>query len=102
MAQTFPAPLPSGIYSLRFYQTGTGTAAFSGNQFAFEHPDGSGNRAWSNNIRIKATGVDVEFSFDGTNVHGKVTAGTEVIYNERHEGGIAVRGNGATFLIEAW
>lgn len=57
---------------------------------------------WSGNIRITVTGVNLEISFDGTNIHGLVKAGDSVIYRQRHESGIAVRGNGAVYTIEAW
>jgi hypothetical protein len=54
---------------------------------------------WAQSIRIVAAGA-LELSFDGTNVHGKVDT-TTVIYRNRFESGIAVRGAGA-FTIEAW
>lgn len=57
---------------------------------------------WSGNIRITATTQSLEFSFDGTNVHGLVKAGESVIYRQRYEAGIAVRGNLSVFTIEAW
>lgn len=56
---------------------------------------------WANAIRITAVGGDIEFSFDGTNIHGKVLSGQSAIYRERVEAGIAVRGTG-TFHVEAW
>lgn len=63
---------------------------------------------WSRTIRIVATGTfPIEFSFDGTNVHGSVFAvvapGMERIM-DRQEAGIAVRGVGGTpsFIVEAW
>jgi hypothetical protein len=108
MSHTFPPGLPDNVYSLRFYASGTGTANFADNQFIFHHPADAAlpvekqRVAWSNGMRIKATGGDLEFSFDGTNVHGKVRAGDTGVYYERHEGGIAVRGTGVTFEIEAW
>ena len=57
---------------------------------------------WSGNIRIVVTTADMEISFDGTNVHGLVKAGESVIYRQRYESGIAVRGAGAVYTIEAW
>lgn len=59
---------------------------------------------WMANIRIcNDGGAALEYSFDGTNVHGKILAtDAPVIYRARYEAGIAVRGNGATFRIEAW
>lgn len=97
----FPLPVADGIYSLRFYQTGTGTAAFSGNQWLFAHPV-TGLTAWSKGIRVTATGGDMEISFDGTNVHGKIKSGATAEYWDRCEAGIAIRGNTFTFIIEAW
>lgn len=105
LAPTFPAPLPSNIKSLRFYKTGTLTANFADNKWAFERPDPADpaqpEQGWSYHLRIVVTGGDLEFSFDGTNVHGTVLSGKEGMYQKRHEGGIAVRGTG-TFYVEAW
>lgn len=60
---------------------------------------------WCRALLIKAAaGGAVEFSFDGVNVHGSVTASTERLYFDRFEAGIAVRGAGGSplFVIEAW
>jgi hypothetical protein len=60
---------------------------------------------WSMGIRVVNDGTgDLEISFDGTNVHGRLKAGEIANYSRRHEAGIAVRGNGGTptFKIEAW
>lgn len=58
---------------------------------------------WSGNIRISNDGGgDLEYSFDGTNVHGKVKANESLAYRNRYEGGISVRGASAVFRIEAW
>jgi len=57
---------------------------------------------WSGNIRISATTADLEFSFDGVTVQGLVKSGESVIYRQRFESGIAVRGVGSVFRIEAW
>jgi len=57
---------------------------------------------WSGAIRICATTANLEFSFDGTNVHGKVLAGEQFVYRGRFESGICVRGAGSVFRIEAW
>lgn len=97
----WPPKIPSGIYSLRFYKTGTATANFSDNAFIFSHPDGTGKEAFSQCFRIVATSSALEFSFDGINVHGKVPASNEFFYFDRHEGGICIRGGG-TYEIEAW
>lgn len=51
---------------------------------------------------INDSGNDLEFSFDGTNVHGKLLAADlEQVFRNRFESGIAVRGSGA-FRVEAW
>ena len=53
-------------------------------------------------ILVTATAAAVEISFDGINVHGSVPSGETRQYSGRREAGIAVRGVGATFAIEAW
>jgi hypothetical protein len=106
LAPSFPATFPSNIKSIRFYQTGAATANFVDNQWPFERVDPPNplvpEQGWSYHIKIRAVGGNLEFSFDGVNVHGFVLAGTESYYQKRHEGGIAVRGAGATFHVEAW
>lgn len=61
---------------------------------------------WSQEIRITHTGGagSLEFSFDGTNVHGVVTSTDPVLLMSRAEAGVAIRGSGGTptFRIEAW
>jgi hypothetical protein len=61
---------------------------------------------YSSTIRIvndeAAAGVVLEVSFDGVNVHGSIKPTEQLIYRGRAEAGIAVRGNGANFRIEAW
>lgn len=56
---------------------------------------------WCDTLRITAVGGDVQFSFDGTNVHGIILTGTSAVYRSRSESGIAVRGTG-TYHVEAW
>jgi hypothetical protein len=152
---TWPPRPATGVRSIRFYKTGTGTANFADNAFIFADlagantflptpyvapggesttvnigttsssgsPMGGGRNAhdavndpkigtavpppppamiWAHSMRITAVTANVEFSFDGTNVHGIVLAGQTGEYFNRHEAGIAVRGTGATFYIEAW
>ena len=94
--------IPDNRYSLRFYETGAATALFANNQFEFEHPDPSKTfTVWCKSIRIEASGGDIDFSFDGTTVHGTVADGTSKVYWDRTEAGVAVKGAG-TFYIEAW
>jgi hypothetical protein len=57
---------------------------------------------FSETILVTATAAVVEISFDGINVHGSVPSGQTRQYSGRKEAGIAVRGTGATFAIEAW
>lgn len=127
---SWPPRPASGRPSIRFYATGTATADFADNAFMFidgagANPftplpevtggstvvprnagtgvssDGTLAQLWAQTIRVVSSG-DVEISFDGTNVHGKIlTAGGDVIYRNRFESGIAIRGAG-TFTIEAW
>ena len=98
------------MYSLRFYRTGTATANFADNKWPFSRPEddalpmASRRQGWSRGIRIQVSdtaGDSLEYSFDGTNVHGHLDPGESDVYFERTEGGIAVRGVG-TFWIEAW
>jgi hypothetical protein len=106
LAPAFPAPNPSNLKSLRFYETGAASANYADNQFAFERPDPADpavpEQGWSYTIAVRAVGGNLNISFDGTNDHGFVLAGTQTIYEKRHEGGISVKGAGATFHIEAW
>lgn len=65
---------------------------------------------YSGTIRIRndsaVPGDSIEFSFDGTNVHGEVKAGEDAWYGSRYEAGIAVRTKAASghcvFRVEAW
>jgi hypothetical protein len=61
---------------------------------------------FSCSIRIVNIGAgDLEISFDGTNIHGYVKENAEVIYKDRYEAGIALRGVGGatpTYRVEAW
>ncbi len=105
LSPVYPPPFPSNRKSLRFYETGTATGAYSGNEFAFEYPDprypAEPEQAWSNSIRVRATTTDLNISFDGVTDHGFIPAGEAQVYWDRYEGGIAVKGAG-TFHIEAW
>jgi hypothetical protein len=67
-------------------------------------PDSPKPMIWSTILRVTNTGGNpLEFSFDGTNVHGEVPAGEYRDYSSRVEAGIAIRSAlGATFVIEAW
>ena len=58
---------------------------------------------WAQTLRLcNDSGANaLEYSFDGVNVHGKLLANEQVVYRNRFEAGIAVRGNG-TFRVEAW
>lgn len=58
---------------------------------------------WCRGIRIvNAGGGTLEFSFDGTNIHGVIPANTTQEYFDRFEAGICVRGASAVFHVEAW
>lgn len=106
LAPAFPAPNPPNLKSIRFYQTGAATANFADNKWGFARVDpvapATPEQGWSYSICVRAVGGNLEISFDGTTVHGFILSGTEKIYEKRHEGGISVRGAGATFHIEAW
>jgi hypothetical protein len=64
------------------------------------------NMIWAQMISIYNGGAGVlEFSFDGTNIHGRVLANERRLFRMRYEAGIAVRGDGGAtpiFEIEAW
>lgn len=60
---------------------------------------------WAQSFRICNDGALVlQFSFDGTNVHGSVQVGESLILRQRYEAGIAFRGVGGAcaFRCEAW
>jgi len=62
---------------------------------------------WSGSVRIFCVpgSGDLEFSFDGTNIHGRVADGQSEIFLARREAGISIRGVGAStpdFHVEAW
>jgi hypothetical protein len=57
---------------------------------------------FSQTILLTATTAPLDFSFDGTNIHGTVPAGETRVYSGRYEAGICVRGPGSVFTIEAW
>lgn len=58
---------------------------------------------WSGNIRICNDGSGVlEFSFDGVNIHGRLLTAEVLSYRNRYEAGIAIRGAGLAFRVEAW
>jgi hypothetical protein len=60
---------------------------------------------WANTIVVyNDSGADLEISFDGVNIHDKILAAEPTqwhLYRNRHEAGIAIKGNGA-FRIAAW
>jgi len=66
------------------------------------------HQLWANSIRIYNEGPNaVEFSFDGTNVHGYIDVGQAVTYKDRYEAGISLRRVGAAAVdnivhVEAW
>jgi len=106
LTPAFPPPLPDNQKSLRFYEIGTCTANFVDNQFAFERVDpkdpAEPEQGWASSIRIHSIGASIEWSLDGVNVHGFLPADDSVLLWSLYEGGIAVRGVGADFRIEAW
>lgn len=85
-----------------------GTTAAGGSPMGGGENDSQSTKKmiWAGTIRIKNDGAgDLEYSFDGTNVHGIVKEDEELIYRNRYEAGISVRGVAAatpSFRIEAW
>ena len=61
---------------------------------------------WPQTIVVSNDGLsDIEFSFDGINVHGIVREGEKCVYRERMEAGISVRepgGAAIAFRVEGW
>jgi hypothetical protein len=87
----------TGDLSLTF--TGAAVVPYNGSTVTVDY---SGEQGWSRGIRITSSvGGYVEFSFDGTNVHGRIDNGSVFEYLDRYEAGIALRGSG-TFVLEAW
>lgn len=97
-------PIAVGDLTAGGTPSGTGQEARDANilapsgEQAVPHP-----MIWAQTIRIcnDSGANDLEYSFDGADVHGKLLPGEQVIYRNRFEAGIALRGNG-TFRIEAW
>lgn len=81
--------------------TGTGLSPNVANQLTSPVPP----MIWSQTIRLCNDGANsLEYSFDGTNVHGLLLKGEQVVYRNRFEAGISVRfvGGATTFRVEAW
>jgi hypothetical protein len=60
---------------------------------------------WSYGMRVvndSTADTDLEISFDGVNIHDKLKKGEEVLYRNRIEAGISVRGAGALYRISAY
>jgi len=61
---------------------------------------------WCRGFKIICSTHDLIFSFDGTNIHGYVKAGTTDFYLDRYEAGIAIAeasaGQHADYILEAW
>jgi hypothetical protein len=80
--------------------TGTGAQGVATGITASDPP-----MVWSGNIRICNDGAaDLEFSFDGVAVHGRIKPNEAFVYRNRYEAGISVRGAGGstTYRVEAW
>lgn len=97
-----PFVAPGSNVTVNVSATPTGTSQIAEDANAV---NGASPKAmiWSKSIRIfNDSAADLEFSFDGVNVHGVVKpADTALFYWDRFEAGIAVRGLGA-FRVEAW
>lgn len=94
-----PGGGPSGTnFVAPITPTGTGSQSVSMGITTTAKP-----QLWSGNIRVcNDGGAPLEFSFDGTAIHGRVLPGEQLSYRNRYEAGIAVRGAGVAFRIEAW
>lgn len=82
---------------------GTGTADYNRsdpNQTTAVSPKAA---IWAGTIMVRNAGASpIEISFDGTIVQGQIAAGETRYYRNRAECGIAVRGAGMAFWVEAW
>lgn len=99
------APGSSTPVDLGSQPLGTGEAAVDANLSQTDPAKQALPKAaiWAQAIRVSNDGGGtLEVSFDGTNVHDVVPANKEVLYQYRHECGIAVRGAAAVFRIAAW
>ena len=60
---------------------------------------------WVQTLRISNTGAgDLDFSFDGTNIQGRLATGETATYRNRFEAGIALKHTTATtsWTVEGW
>lgn len=98
------------VYTLRGYKAGTATADYADNEIIFSilpgvfPTDSQPSKALSSYIIVRNLGaVDIIFSFDGTNTHGRVKAGQEQRY-KRRELGMVVKSTGANsdYEVECW
>jgi hypothetical protein len=95
----------AGAADTAFIGTGTRSARFAD---VPQNPAGTVTETgylWCSTIRLvndeAPLGANLEYSFDGTNVHGLLKPEEEFVYRGRAEAGIAVRGS-AAFRCEAW
>jgi hypothetical protein len=59
-------------------------------------------QGYSSTIMIKAATAALEYSFDGVTVDGIVAIGETLVFRNRYEGCIAVRGNTSVYTIQIW
>jgi hypothetical protein len=102
-----PAPYVPAGSSVQFNAplAPTGTGGGPAGSDPSQAPPTVSPMLWSGNVRVCNDGSgDLEFSFDGTNVHGRLKSGEQFQYRNRYEAGIAIRGVSATplFRVEAW
>lgn len=93
------------VQSLRFFQSGTTTDSFV--EVAMTSAPSNGFGSATGTIDVQNTSAnDMDLSFDGTNVQGRVTANSTKTFRNRHEKTMHVKstvgGSAATFLIHAW
>lgn len=67
-----------------------------------QHGDDPHPMVWSEGIQVINYGATpIQFSFNGTNDHGEVPAGSQITMT-RHEAGIAIKGAGNNFAVYSW
>lgn len=87
------------IGSGSYYEVATPTASFVEHKFI---DSVSGKQFTSYAIRVKVAGVTAQFSFDGTNVHGEVPVGADLLFENRRQQSIWLKGNGSTVTLTVW
>lgn len=93
----------TGVFSGRFYHGANTTTAFAGNALTFSDP--THGEFVASGIKIRNDSAnEIEFSFDGVNVHGVVLGNSEENFEKRYERNIWLRSaaGGDAYRVFAW